>query len=244
MKDQKISQEEFELIEHYLDGSMSHKEQSGFDKTLMEDEVLKQKTEEMRILLQAVEEQTLREKLKKFHKEISSEKSKTKSFNPFRKYAIAASIALLAVLGIWLILNQKPKNEKLFAQYFKPDPGLITPMSTTSNYEFYRGMVDYKQAKYKLAFERWKPLIAKKPQNDTLNFYLGLSWLARADSRKAIPYLSKAVNVTNSVFINEAWYYLGLAQLKEGQFSKATNSFKKSDLERSKMVLSRIKKKE
>jgi tetratricopeptide (TPR) repeat protein len=240
MKDQKISQEEFELIEHYLNGSMSNEEQSDFEKSLTEDEVLKQKTEELRILFQAVEEQTLREKLKKFHKEIPSEKSKTKSLNPFRRYAIAASIALLAVLGIWLILNQKPKNEKLFAQYFKPDPGLITPMSTTSNYEFYRGMVDYKQAKYKLAFERWKPLLAKKPQNDTLNFYLGLSFLSTGNSTSALPYLTEVGKAGKSIFLPDVYYFIGLAYLKEGNIEKAKIALEKNGSEKARDLISKL----
>ena len=237
MKDKKLSQEEFEGIERYLTDSMSREDRSDFEKSLMEDDSLNQKVKEMRVLFQAVEEQTLRDKLNDFHEESTFERNKVKPIGSYRKYAIAASIALLAGLSIWLTLSQKPKNEKLFAEYFNPDPGLITPMGTTSNYEFFRGMVDYKQTKYKLAIERWNLLVDQKPKNDTLNFYIGIAYLARDESEKAIVYLSKAVNYPNSKFINEAWYYLGLAQLKEGHSEKAIGSFKKSNLKNSKLIL-------
>ena len=142
--------------------------------------------------------------------------------------------------GYWLLFRQKSAEEKLFAQYFKPDPGLLTPMSTTSDYEFYRGMVDYKQGKYELAIERWNPLLMQKPENDTLNFYLGVSYLAQEKNEEAIEYLSKAVNNPNSIFINESWYYLGLIYLDKGNTDDAIHSLRKSGLENSKLILQEI----
>ncbi len=247
MKKQNQSQEEFERIDRYLTGLMNKEERSEFEKVLTEDSLLTQRVEEARILFQAVEEQSLRNKLDDFHEEIASKPGVIKSIEPairsafgYKKYAIAASLALLIGVAAWLIPGQKSENEKLFAHHFIPDPGLITPMSTTSNYEFFRGMVDYKQGKYELAIDRWNPLIDQKPENDTLNYYLGVSYLAKGESEKAIDFLLKAIHHSNSVFINEAWYYLGLAQLKEGNPEDAISSFKKSDLENSKLILNEI----
>jgi len=247
MKKQKQSQEEFERIERYLTASMKQEEQSVFEESLKTDDRLSKQVEEVRLLLQAVEEQSLRNKLDDFHKEIAPEPGVIKSIGSaqqpafaYKKYAIAASLALLIGLGAWLILAQKSENEKLFAQHFNPDPGLITLMGTTSNYEFFRGMVDYKQGKYELAIARWNPLIDQKPKNDTLNYYLGVSYLAQGESEKAINFLSIAVHQSNSVFIHYAYYYLGLVYLKDGYSEKAINSFKQSDLENSKVILLEI----
>jgi len=247
MKKQNQSQKEFERIERYLTDTMKQEEKSVFEESLKTDNRLSQQVEEIRLMLQAVEEQSLRHKLDDFHDEIALEGSGIKTIEPaqqsvfaYKKYAIAASLALLIGIGAWLILGQKSENEKLFAQHFSPDPGLITLMSTTSNYEFFRGMVDYKQGKYELAIKRWNPLIDQKPKNDTLNFYLGVSYLAQGESKKAIEFLSKAVHHSNSVFINDTYYYLGLAYLKEDYAEKAINSFKQSDLENSKVILREI----
>ncbi len=237
MKKHNQSQEEFERIERYLTGRMDDNEKPDFEASLKTDPRLRKQTEEVRALLHAIEEKKLREKLDDFHEELTAGNRRVISVRPFLKYAIAASIALLIGLGVWLLSVRKTPDEKLFSQYFKPDPGLVTPMSTTPDYEFYRGMVDYKQGKYKPAIRRWRPLIEQKPKNDTLNFYLGVAWLAQGENKKAIVYLSKAVKYPNSTFINEAWYYLGLALLKEGHSEKAIHSFKKSNLENSNLIL-------
>jgi len=219
---------------------MKQEERSAFEKSLKTDTHLRQQVEEVRLLFQAVEEHSLRNKLEDFHEELSlgqpqlkSKESLEKSSFNIKYLAIAASLVLLMGLGYWLLFGQKSADEKLFAQYFKPDPGLITPMSTTSDYEFYRGMVDYKQGNYDLAIERWSTLIEQKPNNDTLNYYLGVSYLAQDKNENAIKYLSKALESPNSIFVNESWYYLGLAYLKDGYSDKAISSFKQSDLKNS-----------
>ncbi len=240
MKKKEQSQQEFERIERYLTGMMKPEEQAAFENALKTDTSLKQQVEEVSLLIRAVEERSLRNKLDEFHEEITAKGSNVKSIRPWIKYVVAASVVFLIGLGIWLLSGQKNRNEKLFAQYFKPDPGLITPMSTTSNYEFYRGMVDYKQGKYREAIERWNPLLEREPENDTLNFYLGVSFLAKDETGKAIAYLSKTVHYPNSIFISEAWYYLGLAHLKAGNSEEAIRSFKKSDLENSRLILKEI----
>jgi len=249
MKKQNQSQEEFERIDRYLDGLMSREEQTKFEDSLKTDRLLNQQVEETWLLHQAVEEQSLRNKLEDFHAEMIPEDAESKSNKPitgtvfgyYKAFAIAASLVLLMGFGYWLLFGQMSTDEKLFAQYFKPDPGLLTPMSTTSDYEFYRGMVDYKQGKYDLAIQRWNPLLKQKPENDTLNFYLGISYLAQNKNEEAIEYLSKAVNNPNSIFINESWYYLGMVQLKEGRTEEAISSFKMSNLEGSRLILKELK---
>ena len=247
MKKQNQTQEEFERIERYLDGLMDQEEQSAFEASLKTDSILNQQFEEVRLLRLAIEEQSLRNKLNDFHEEIISEDAgsqtngvKTKTIFAYKAIAIAASLALLMGFGYWLLFGQQSANERLYAEYFKPDPGLLTPMSTTTEYDFYRGMVDYKQEKYGEAINRWKPLAEQKPENDTLNFYLGVSFLAKDETDEAIAYLSKAVRVPSSTFIDEAWYYLGMAQLKEGQSEEAIQAFRKSKLENSRLILKEI----
>lgn len=241
MNDKKISPEEFDRIEIYLNNTMNDQERSEFDESIKNNESLAQKVGELKVLFQAVEEQSLRDKLNIFHKETSQKEKIGLSVRLYKQFALAASIVIIMAIGILLLTGQKNQNEKLFAEYFKPDPGLITPMSSTSNYEFYRGMVDYKQAKYNEAIDRWHVLYKNKPNNDTLNFYLGVAYLALDDRANAVTFLSKAATYSGSKFINEAWYYLGLANLKEGNLEKSMHSLAKSKIENSKLLLRKIK---
>ena len=247
MKKQNQSQEEFERIERYLDGLMDQEEQSVFEESLETDTKLNRQVEEFKLLRFAIEEQSLRNKLDDFHEEMILEDDGTKADGQatravfaYKAFAIAASLALLLGFSYWLLFGQKSTDEKLYAQYFKPDPGLLTPMSTSTNYDFYRGMVDYKQGKYGEAINRWSPLVDQKPENDTLNFYLGVSYLAMNEAGKAIAFLSKAVKFSNSAFVNDAWYYLGMAQLKEGKSEEAIQAFRKSNLDNSRLILEEI----
>ena len=48
-------------------------------------------------------------------------------------------------------IPQETVHQKLFAQFYQEDPGLITAMSSEGQYEFDRAMVDYKSGNY------WKP---------------------------------------------------------------------------------------
>ena len=247
MKKKDQTQEEFERIERYLTRKMDEGEKLNFEAAVKTDDNLSRQVEEVRVLFQAVEEQSLRNKLEDFHEELSSGHPQLKSKESIEKssfnikyLAIAASLALLMGFGYWLLFGQMSADEKLFAQYFKPDPGLITPMSTTSDYEFYRGMVDYKQGNYDMAIARWNTLIEQNPENDTLNYFLGVSYLAQDENEKALAYLAKAVTYPNSIFVNESWYYLGLINLKEGKTKDAISSFKKSEIENSKLILQEI----
>ncbi len=81
-------------------------------------------------------------------------------------------------------------------------------------------MVDYKQGNYDMAINKWEKLLAKKPENDTLNYFLGVSHLATGADNNAILFLKKVTN-SNSYFEKEARYYLGLAHLKNGEIDKA-----------------------
>ena len=108
----------------------------------------------------------------------------------------------------------------MFLEYFSPDPGLPTVMGNNDNYPFYEAMVDYKEGNYDVAIKKWRGLLVSKPNNDTLNYFLGVAHLANDDSKSAIPYLEK-IDVSESFFGKDAKHYLGLAHLKSGDIEKA-----------------------
>src|SRR5690606_23244373 len=108
-------------------------------------------------------------------------------------------------------------NQKLYAEFFVPDPGLPTTMSSTNNYTFFDAMVNYKQGDYKTAIKKWETLEAANTENDTLIYFLGVAHLAKGNTEDAISYLEKSKDFKDSVFKNDAYYYLGMAHLKNNQ---------------------------
>jgi tetratricopeptide (TPR) repeat protein len=244
----KMSQEEFERIEKYLEGTLEGAPLVQFEKRLIEDAVLAANVEEQRILSNAIKEQNLRTRLDGFHDMLSENKedssNKVINLNTYLRYAVAACVAFLLLWGGFRYFNgtgsNQEQNEQLFATHFIPDPGLPTTMSASDNYEFFNAMVSYKQGDYQKAIEVWETLIKEKPRNDTLNYFIGVAHLANNNEGEAISYLQWAAEYPESVFSKEVYHYLGLAHLKNGDKETAATALEKSELKRSEELLKKL----
>ncbi|WP_396636881.1 tol-pal system YbgF family protein [Maribacter sp. R77961] len=238
-----ISQDLLETIERYLKNSMELEELAAFEKRMEEDEQLRQQVDDTRFIFSGIRRAVLKDKLNVLHedfdkgKQISSDDPKVFKLN-FKTLSIAASVLILFG-GFWFF-NQQPSNEKLFNQYFEPDRGLATVMSNTNNYDFDDAMVDYKNQKYNLAIQKWEALLKDKPKNDTLNYFLGVAQLAENKETSAIAYLTKVVSNKQSAFVKDAYFYLGLAYLKEENSEAALINLKINNSPKSKEIISEL----
>lgn len=246
-KELNISPESIETIEKYLNHSMEVGERAEFEKKLKHDAVFKKEFEEIKSLILGIEVASLRNQLDSYHNEMEKDAdSQISGTQPLKKssnskylfYAIAASVLLL--LGLYIFNNSTPSYQKIFAQNFVPDSGLPTKMGSSSNFEFYDGMVDYKRGKYSEAIEKWSPLQLANKTNDTLNYFIGVAYLAKGDQQNAENYLLKAAKNSNGTFINETYYYLGLAYLKDNKPKEAKENLQKSNLKESKKIISEL----
>ena len=217
---------DLEQIERFLQKEMLPEERQAFVNRLAADGELKQAVEEMELLSIGIQEVALQKKLDQFHEEMPAQHPAVKKVAFSKGWLAAAAIIVIAsALVIWLLIGGS-KEEKLFATYYQPDPGLPTVMSSTDNYEFYQAMVDYKSGEYDKAIAAWDALLQQRPGNDTLNYYIGSAWLAKEEPKKAIEFLEK-VNA-NSRFVNDANWYLALAWMKEGDKERAIAALEKT----------------
>lgn len=244
MKDNNdISQELLEIIERYINGSMGNQELKDFNQLLEVDDDFKIKVEDIKNMLLGIEAQSLKEQLDGFHDDIPNTIVKKPNNNKIRflNYSkiVAAAAIIIAVGSIWFFSSSP--NERLYAKYFKPDPGLPTTMSSTDNFDFYDAMVNYKHGDYEIAIEKWGKLQQKKPNNDTINYFLGVAQLNNNNELKAIQLLKNATQQSESVFLNEAYFYLGLAYLKNNELAKAKESFKSCSSEKSQEIIDNLK---
>ncbi len=235
-----ISEEQQELFEHFLMDEMSVAEQLSFKARLADNKNLQKSFDEFKSLFEIVEETGLRDKLKDFHNLLENrEKTPAKQLNPSKKwfnYRIAASITILVTMGLWFF-NRPNTNERLYDKYYTQDPGLPTVMGSTDNYDFYEAMVDYKQGHYKIAIGKWEKLLTQKPENDTLNYFLGVSHIANNQFERALEFLNKNKDNASSRFFDENNFYLGMTYLKMNQMNKAKTFLEKSEMPESKEVL-------
>ncbi len=239
-----ISQELFETIDRYLRGEMTEEERVLFEDRIQADEALKSNVEEQRKLIWAVEESAIRERLNSIHRRFfgDGKQANRRGFFSFpaKTFFRAAIIILFLAIGSYFLFFHKSFNERLYATYFKPDPGLPTVMGTSENFAFYDAMVDYKRGEYDKAIQKWEKQQIQKPANDTLNYFLGLAFLANDNPEKAIPYLEAAVKTRKFIFIDDANYYLGMAFLKMGNMEKSRAYFSLSGSKKAKELINKI----
>ncbi|MEP3839043.1 MAG: hypothetical protein ABJM36_15470 [Algibacter sp.] len=245
MKDNStISQELLEIIERYINGSLSTQELKDFNQLIELDPEFKQQVEDFKTVLKGDKNQSLKKQIEGINGEPLNPTVKKQPKPKVRflivKIITAVVATIIAVGGIWFFST--PENEKLYVTHFKPDPGLPTTASNSKNLKFYDGMTNYNNGEYDLAIKKWSTLQQRNPENDTLNYYIGVAYLANKKIIEAIPYLEHSVEADdNFIFLDDAYLYLGLAYLKESNLDLAKKNLTISNTEPAKTILLKLK---
>jgi tetratricopeptide (TPR) repeat protein len=238
-KKSQISPEDFELIENYLDGSLDASTRVVVESRLNHDVDFRINFEDVQVLREGIQRAALRENMNVFHENLPEIQYSKLRTSPLY-WAVAASISLLILAGIWWTKPLTSQQEKIFQSYYHTDPGLISTMSSGGDYEFDRGMVDFKVGDYSGAANRWDKLFIESPTSDTLNYFLGLSYLELEDLEKSKKLLSNVAETSGSYFNKDANWYLGLIMIKEGQYEAAIPYLKASGREESHALISKL----
>ncbi|MEM0518047.1 tetratricopeptide repeat protein [Aequorivita flava] len=243
-----INSLEWDIIETYLDQKNVSEEALLSDKKLNQISNLSEKIAHVKQVRIAIEDSIRQSKIKEFHEHISADQKglyiqkgaakKTKSTTIW--YSIAA--VLVVLFGIFWLLQNTNSPEKIFAAHFEADPGLRTVMGTTNNYSFYEGMVVYKREEYKEAINWWQKLLPEKANNDTLNYFLGVAYLAEGNAEKSLDYLEPSSKFNEGIFKEDAAYYTALAKIKLGQMEAAKQLLKQHPSERNNKLLKALNK--
>ena len=242
-----VSELDFDAIERYLRHEMPEAERMAFEQRLHDEAGLHEAVKEFDLLIQGVGMAVLKEKMNSFHNQLGKRKlyniKRLASFS-LTQYMVAASFLLLLAFTAWWFATQRPAHMKLYAAYFAPDPGLITPMSADVDFIFYDAMVDYKLHDYDKAISKWESLLLNKPANDTLNSFIGVAELARGHAEASVPLLQFVTTQEESAFADDAFFYLGMAQLNLGHLSDAIETLENTTNQRGKSVLLALKKRQ
>jgi hypothetical protein len=132
----------------------------------------------------------------------------------------AAMVALILAAAAWW-LARPSNNERLFAEHFRPDPGLPVAMGTTTDPVFADAMVSYKEGAYAKARGAWMTMLRTEPTNDTLQYYIASSLLAEEHVAEAIPLLEILATNADAAFRDRARWYLFLAYIRTGRTAEA-----------------------
>lgn len=233
---------QIEEIERYLTGALSENESVAFEKKLEEDHVLKDKVEDLRLVLLGIAEAGLQQQMETFHRQrhhTVQEKKMVRAIGT--RWMLAASLALLLALTTWWYFRYADVNNRRYAAWYRPDPGLMTVMSGESNhYLFDKAMVAYKNADYKSALKQWDDLLKTQPDNDTLLYFTASAMQALSDYTHAAPrYISVLVS-DSSIFKSDAAWYLGLIFMRRDDMSKARFYFALSNRPEARRLLQEL----
>ena len=214
-----ISEDELEELESFLLGTLKPDQQKIVEQKIASDEIYASKLNEVKLLITGIRESELKKHLKTLHQKESViiKRSPVRRMY-FRWVAVAAIFVLVITFALGVFKN---KNDKLFAKYYQPDVGLMTSMGATDHYNFDVAMIEFKSGKYEDALIKWLDLRKGNENNDTLNYFIGSGYLALDSVNKSVPYFKQVISLENSVFKSEAYWYVGLALLKDGNSKEA-----------------------
>lgn len=241
-KDLNITPLEYELIEAWLDETLSPEQAKAFQDLEKEDSEWSLKVQEVKALREELESLMVKEELEKIHEEaFAGSASKTVPF-PRWIWAVAASLALIFVAWWGFRVGLQDPNQKLYETYYETDPGLITAMSGTDSYEFDRGMVDYKEGKYQEALTLWEPLLEQNPSGDTLLYFVAMANLELENFQESQKILQRILSESSSEFEEDAKWYLALIYLKQGKLEQVKTLLSNVERPEAKQLLEEIQK--
>ncbi|MDR3712107.1 MAG: hypothetical protein P4L51_04780 [Puia sp.] len=226
-----------EYIDQYLNGTMSEEEKQSFLRRLEEDAAFRQEFVRQEKLADMVRLAALQEQLESIHLEMESGDGHTGltdsgaadnrlTDNPpdalpsgmrsaIKKisagwWLAAAAVILLVVLGDYLLTRySRPPEEKIFAAWYAPAPGLPTTMGAGQNdIRLMDAMVDYKTKEYSSAAGKFKALLP-----DTVAvFYLASSYMGAGQYDSAYLFFRRLAGTHPTGWPD---HYTGMAQWYE-----------------------------
>lgn len=239
---EEISQQEWEEIEAYLLKNMSAEELAAFEKKINGNEYWNTKITEVKVTILGVQEAAIKEQAQAFHKQIPElGNTNMKPVNPVN-WLVAAGVLVVLSISMWLLFFNQSKEDRIFAAYYLPDPGLPTYMAATDNYELEKAMVEYKSGNYETAIISWESLWKQQPQNDTLTYFLGNAYMADKKYTAAMKYYSITLKNNNSLFLKDAWWYLGLCYIKENDIKNAVLALEHSGKDEASDIINELAK--
>lgn len=209
---------QYDLIESYLEGGMTHEQKTDFEERLLNEEKLRNALDEMKQAKDFLEEGAslfLKEKMQEFEQEA---KGNIRPLFSWKLLSAAAVIALLIASFFWF---QGPlSGPEAVRENFEPYAATSLRGSAKMENPFNQAVLAYERKDYTNAILFFSQLNADAPNYLESQLYLGNALLAVKDYASAISPL-EIVSKSKDIRFSEAgdWYlllaYLGNEQKTE-----------------------------
>jgi tetratricopeptide (TPR) repeat protein len=211
----KDDEADIELIEAYLRGTLDDQALAAFQRRRQDDpEFDREVIDYSQIInqIRTTHEKDFMNKVRHWDGEI--ENRQEAKVIPLRTiFSIAASLVLLALVGVYLFRNSQRDHQQLFQEYFQPYENVISERSGKNDAQ-QKGMELYDQKKYDEAIVQLKLAAVQDPDNPSLKCYLGIAYLARGHAQQAKEIFEAMVHDDYSLFKEVAEWNLAMTYLK------------------------------
>ncbi|MRI00563.1 hypothetical protein GH721_08495 [Kriegella sp. EG-1] len=219
-----------QLLLEYFANNLTPEQEQQFNELLSTDLEFKQQfnfEKDLQVVIRDKQSNELKSKLISFENErIKDVPVRTLKPN-YRKWAMAASIALVVTLG-WLGYNNfsGPNYNSLYDENYQEYPNTvfaITRGETVASIERDAFMA-YESGNYQKAIDGFNK-IPSANREEYLTLYLGLSYLGLGDLQESRMNFNNLIS-SNSEYTPEALWYSALIAIKEKDKESAVNSLK------------------
>jgi len=216
-----MDQEELdiELIEGYLNKTLTAAELLRFDNRIKTDVSFAEKVDDYKEIIENIKlkgQQDFRNEVAVWENEIKTE-SETKHIFWKPYLSVAATILIILVAGLYFYSNrnQHKDEQQLFTAYFIPYEDVISVRgNSTQKTALEQAMLLYNEEKYHEAIPYFKTYLSSNKNDLSALFYLTISELGLKNTEEVIPNLHFIIT-QNSVYHDQAQWYLALTYLMQ-----------------------------
>lgn len=218
-------------IDDYIMDRLNKGDKSMFEAALSSNDVLNERFNDRKVILQGIEEyhaQVLKNKFKQIHNkafnDIKSAEVKTtptSSRNLFPWIAAAVLIAALIALLFWKNNTSTPAQpDELYASYFKAYE-LQLAQRNQGDEQLLQLEQLYNDKQYEKAFPIFNSLINTNNPPSQLQLGAGISKLGLQQPAEALPYFEAIIKSNDLLYKDHATWYAALAYIKTKDLAKA-----------------------
>lgn len=213
-----------ETIKKYLANQLTPTERNAFEQEMENDEFLKESVEGFEMLSNSdTKLTTIKTELNnQIDAKVSQyKKSKIISMNVYKLAAAACIIGILSITAYRIFFTKKSVNEEqIYATYFKPLTNIDANVRGENDKSDEKKAANaYENEDYFEALNMYQKLVANNPKNIKNNLFLGISYLATNQSKKAIDVL-QTITQSEEYHFDIQWY-LALAYIKNKEIQNA-----------------------
>lgn len=220
-------------LEKYLDDELSSSEKKWLEKEIDGNDKLKTELElrrDVNNLLSDTDMLRFSSELDHAYEEYALETDR----KPFlygqlkKKIATVGSAAVLVIAAVFVYVNNyKPLDKQaLYESYFEPYEAMVYRSSSDNVDNILREAMQYYENKnYAQAIIGFEKVLEKDSLNVPTNFYSGISYMEIEKYNKANHSFDVVIDQKNSLFMEQAQWYLGFCYLMTEHNEKAKEQF-------------------